>query len=809
MGRVFALTVCILAAFALFYSDARTPAPAPADAPADSFSAGRAMVDDAAMAQIPHPLGSLANAAVRDYLMRRMAGLGLSPQIQTAQSQRVLAGGGKRHFAGSIVEGGDVHNVIGVLPGRSTELPALVLMAHYDSVPGSPGAADDIAGVSAALEIVRAIEAKGMPERDVIVLMTEGEEAGLLGAQAFFDQSPLAPHAGFVINLESRGGGGRAVMFQTGPDNGQVVDLYRHTAISPVSNSLTDFIYQILPNDTDFSVSLEKHLPGLNYAFIGRQFDYHSPSSTVAALDRGAVQSLGDQALGPARTIAFATVLPAAAPSAVYGTLPGGLLVAYPAWAGWLILLVVAGLIAVSAMAARRHEPLRIVDVAKGAGGGLLLIAAGAVVFHLVRHATGQSFGWIGGRGLLARFPHYEIAMAFAGLAVIGFVIAGLSRGDTGVRGAVMSLLAGLAASLFGGFDLFGLELGAVSAVLAFLLLRHPAHRAASWIGLMLLTLAGAVVLQAMQPQASLILVWPLAAAAACAALTGAGTAEGPLGGIGRVLAFLITILGLAWVGGFFHTLLQGLDVPEALGAVLLLAALLLWPIAWRADPHDRPWITASDTLLVVALCMALWEHWTSPWSARHPRADMPLYVVDQTGGGAYRFSPFKPDRWVASILKADGGSIVRRAFPGISANGGPREGWAAPARAAGAPPVVISVIRGRDGVVTIKAPVPADGRLDLQLRTSAEVSDARIDGRPAAILAKAGDWTRMVWQAAPEGVSVSFKPAAPGAVEIRYAEWIPAWPAGAAPLPAPPRNAMAWSYAGATVVTGAQKVAW
>lgn len=424
--------------------------------------------------------------------------------------------------------------------------------------------------------------------------------------------------------------------------------------------------------------------------------------------------------------------------------------------------------------------------------GANLAIVAGAVLFTI------RLLGW-GPR----------VAGVGAGLAVIGFVIAGLSRGDTGVRGAVMSLLAGLAASLFGGFDLFGLELGAVSAVLAFLLLRHPAHRAASWIGLMLLTLAGAVVLQAMQPQASLILVWPLAAAAACAALTGAGTAEGPLGGIGRVLAFLITILGLAWVGGFFHTLLQGLDVPEALGAVLLLAALLLWPIAWRADPHDRPWITASDTLLVVALCMALWEHWTSPWSARHPRADMPLYVVDQTGGGAYRFSPFKPDRWVASILKADGGSIVRRAFPGISANGGPREGWAAPARAAGAPPVVISVIRGRDGVVTIKAPVPADGRLDLQLRTSAEVSDARIDGRPAAILAKAGDWTRMVWQAAPEGVSVSFKPAAPGAVEIRYAEWIPAWPAGAAPLPAPPRNAMAWSYAGATVVTGAQKVAW
>nr|QQZ51290.1 hypothetical protein JKL49_09545 [Phenylobacterium glaciei] len=34
--------------------------------------------------------------------------------------------------------GGVVENLIGVLPGKDRKAPALALMAHYDSVPGSP-----------------------------------------------------------------------------------------------------------------------------------------------------------------------------------------------------------------------------------------------------------------------------------------------------------------------------------------------------------------------------------------------------------------------------------------------------------------------------------------------------------------------------------------------------------------------------------------------------------------------------------------------------------------------------------------------
>src|SRR5579859_1689257 len=95
------------------------------------------------------------------------------------------------------------------------------------------------------------------------------------------------------------------------------------TAPRPVASSLTGFVYSHMPNDTDFTVSRRAGVPGLNYAFVGRQFDYHSPSSTPATQDRGTLQDMGDQVLGPAAAVAFSPTLPARAPDRVYGQTPG------------------------------------------------------------------------------------------------------------------------------------------------------------------------------------------------------------------------------------------------------------------------------------------------------------------------------------------------------------------------------------------------------------------------------------------------------------------------------------------------------
>ena len=247
MTRCLALFGCIAAAFVIFYASARTPDPAPAGAPPTAFSAGRAMADIRGHGLGAPPRGSPANARVRDYLVGRMRPWALRPRSSRAGS-RSTAGGAR-------VVAGAVENVIGVLPGRDRSPPALALMAHHDSVPGSPGAADDTTGVASALEIVRAIKAAGRAgaRRDGGDHRRRG--GGALGARAFFGDSPLAAHVGYVINMETprRRRPGGDVRDRRG--DGADIALYRRTAAAPGSNALTVFVYQHMPNDTDFSVA--------------------------------------------------------------------------------------------------------------------------------------------------------------------------------------------------------------------------------------------------------------------------------------------------------------------------------------------------------------------------------------------------------------------------------------------------------------------------------------------------------------------------------------------------------------------------
>ncbi|HEY2661032.1 MAG TPA: M20/M25/M40 family metallo-hydrolase, partial [Caulobacteraceae bacterium] len=773
----------------------RTPAPLSAGAPAQVFSAGRAMGDIAAMAPVPHPIGSPANARVRDYLVQRMTALGLSPQVQRDRSQRLETYNGETY-----VGGGDVENVIGVLPGRDHALPALALMAHYDSVPGSAGAADDITGVAAVLESVRALKAQGVPSRDVMLVITDGEEAGLLGANAFFAHSPSAKHVGFILNLESRGGGGLPTMFETGAGNGGAIDVYRKATAKPNANSLTVFIYKKLPNDTDYTVARARGVPGLNYAFIGRQFDYHSPSSTVAALDQGSVQNIGDQALDTARAIAFAQALPPARPDAVYSSLFGHWLVAYPAWIGWILLAAIAGVLAIAAWRAHRLEPLSWVDILQGGGVTLLLLVGAAVVLHLARSATGVGIGWIDGRALLARFAPFEFAMALAGLGSLMLVATGLSLGWMRVFAAVLAIAAGLASSIFHDFDTVALGEGVAAAALSLILLGRPASAGGSWLGLMLVALLAATALQSTAPTIAFVVAWPLAVAATCAALTASGRRSGLAG----LIALALTILALAWIGGLFHSLLQALDVPELPVLPLWLTALVLWPLMGPAAASRRLSLAPAAGLVALGVGLSLWLHFTTPWSPRHPRAAEPCYLVDHDSGQAYRISPFMPDRWARDVLTADGGAIGMHAFPGFR-----RDAWAAPARAVKAEAPPINLAQAIDGTVTLHAGLGHASELALDLRVDAPVRDARLNGEPVAILAKPGQWVHLRWQAAPEGVSASFKPLGHGTVEVRYAAYTPSWPADAKPLPPMPNAVMAWNMAGSTIVTGTLRSNW
>ncbi len=796
MQKWFGLLAALITGFVIFYFGSVTPRPAPANAPPAAFSAGRAMADVRAMGSVSHPVGSPANAAVRDDLIRRMNSLGLNPVVERASSFEIR---------GADIAGGTVENVIGTLPGRDRTAPALVLMAHHDSAPGSPGAADDTAGVASALEIMRAIKTRGVPVRDVMVLITDGEEAGLLGARAFFDQSPLAAHVGYILNMETRGGGGRTVMFETAANDGGDIALYRRTARMADSNALTVFIYQHLPNDTDFTVAKQHGKVGLNYAFIGRQFDYHSPSSTPAALDVGALQHMGAQILPTAIALAFGP-LPPRAPDVAYGNLLGGLMAAYPAWFGWILLIAAAGLIAVGATRAMTAKAFSWVDVARGVGGSLYIIAIAGALLELARRATGVETGWIPYRAILARFPTFEVMMLVVAVgAVSGAAIFAGRGGRWRWIAAGLPLIAGAACSLFGGFEPLALVLGGVGFVIGVVTLGRPARLAGSWTGLLSVALLAALVLQILAPTAAYILTWPLLLACLAAALTAAGSIQRhPQRGLAMGVNLIAAALLFAWLGALFHSLLQGLDLP-LLGVVpAWLAALMIWPLLFP-NPREPSHVWPAVACVGAGLILAAWMHLTSPWTPRHPNSVEPVYVLNPAAQKAWRASLLRPDRWTRDVMTAEGGALTKifLAFKALPVE-------AAPAHPVAAPPAPVTVDALADGRVSITAHLhPGAARLIVTFSSPAPIDAVSINGmptlytprggRPTRYALKAGEAGRILWSG-PDGFILRFHTDAPRRVQVQAAEIYNRW-LGVKPPPPPPPTDQAWDMAGSSFV--------
>lgn len=241
MKELSGFTIAIMIALALAIFATTPPRPLDQDVSPDMFSAVRAMDDGSVIASRPHPAGSAENAKVREYIAGRMRELEMEVSFNSGKA-REAATKGLNKWSGRDDPPVTITNVIGVLPGKDRTLPAVALMAHYDTVWGSPGAAEDTAGIASSLEIARAIRAAGQPPRDLILLFTDGEEIGLEGATMFFADHPMRKRLGAVVNLEARGGGGRTLLFQTSNDNGKAVQLYGNSVDRPRASSLAAYI---------------------------------------------------------------------------------------------------------------------------------------------------------------------------------------------------------------------------------------------------------------------------------------------------------------------------------------------------------------------------------------------------------------------------------------------------------------------------------------------------------------------------------------------------------------------------------------
>ncbi|PYN23410.1 MAG: hypothetical protein DMD99_14100 [Candidatus Rokuibacteriota bacterium] len=77
----------------------------------------------------------------------------------------------------------------------------LLLIAHHDAVPGSPGANDNAAAVGILLTLLERLAASLPPKLRVRLLFTAAEERGYLGARQYVREANLAEVAG-VLSLE-------------------------------------------------------------------------------------------------------------------------------------------------------------------------------------------------------------------------------------------------------------------------------------------------------------------------------------------------------------------------------------------------------------------------------------------------------------------------------------------------------------------------------------------------------------------------------------------------------------------------------
>lgn len=255
--------------------------------PETEFSTERALTHLKVISEKPHYIGSPAHQEVREYLVSQLELLGLETHIQEGytlnKKWNVLA---------------KPKNILARIPGTEKG-KALMLLAHYDSAPHSKsyGASDAGSGVVAILEGIRAYLASGqIPQNDIIILFSDAEEIGLMGAKLFVEEHPWVNDVGVVANFEARGSGGPSNMIlESNHGNAILVrEFVKANPSHPVASSLMYSVYKMLPNDTDSTIFRElADIDSYFFAFIDDHFDYHTANDTFENLDRNTLEHQG------------------------------------------------------------------------------------------------------------------------------------------------------------------------------------------------------------------------------------------------------------------------------------------------------------------------------------------------------------------------------------------------------------------------------------------------------------------------------------------------------------------------------------
>ncbi len=605
-----AATLAALAALSAFGST-RTglPRPGPANAPDTAFSSARAMATLVEIAREAHPTGSPEHARVREFLLDRLRTLGMEPEVQTATNVREYSG---------MVRSGTVRNIVARIPGTAPTGTVLIT-AHYDSREISVGAGDDGSGIVTIVEAIRALRAGAPLANDLVVLLTDAEELGLLGARAFVEQHEWMADVDLVLSFEMRGAGGPSIMFETNADGGWVVDGMKDFDSRPFANSMSYEVYKRIRRDTDFSPFRDAGIQGLNFATIDNAHVYHQASDTPENLSESSLQHHGIHALGALRHFGNADLSSVNAPTPVFFTIPGLGLIVYPQS---LVLPISGGLLILLALAAL---------VATRGGARPAAIAAGAAVFAMMAgagYATAVALlNWLSGQ-------HQE----FGSLQGSAFHSEGWY---------VLAL----------ALAIVGTATGLTSVVRRWL---SPAELV---LGAVLLPTIGAVAISVAAPLAAMNLQWPVLAgliAAVVVALLGDRT-EGMVGWLvavalcGPILLVLLPVIELLWLA-------MSIELLAVLAVLMVTCTFLCLPAVYGLL-HPNGWWAPATILALSATSLGIGSLMARPSAAR-PAPSTLVYAYEHGSGSAIWAT--SPGDEAEARGRAWAAGAVSSGFPGL-----------------------------------------------------------------------------------------------------------------------------------------------
>ncbi|MGE5250218.1 MAG: M20/M25/M40 family metallo-hydrolase [Bacteroidota bacterium] len=602
----------------------------PASAPPTAFSAERAYGHLKTIARAPHPTGSPEIARVREYLFNKLSVLGLDPEIQTSTS--VYNDTGKWGVAGPrglettpdtwSIAGATIHNVVARIPGTAST-GAIVLSAHYDSVPFGPGASDDGAGVAAILETARALQAAPPMRNDVILLLTDGEEIGLMGSQAFVKKNPWMADVALVLNLEARGSSGTVLMYETSPNNSWLISEYARAAKDPLTGSVATDVWRLMPNSSDLTMFLQAGKQGMNFAYSENWTDYHTTHDSLEDLDLRSLQHHGDNLLALAQHFGTLDLGTRAEEDAIFFSVLRLAVIHYPkGWALPLMLIVSAAFIILLVLGARRGRL-----TAHGLAMGVLVVFVSMGAAALAAYLAVQGLDLLKGSDLqVGHGGTYHVEQIELGLLPIYLASTAAIYGAFQRRVSSADLAAG---ALFFWF---------------------------------VLTVGSTLIL----PGISYLFLWPLMAGQIV--LGQVLTAGQSVHALQRFLVLIPVTVGLILFGTTIYLVQRmfGASIYPVGGALSVLLLSLAFPyLEFRALPRAPVW--AAGTLLA-GIVLLVWVGFATPYNSDSPRQNFLFYSMNADTGKAYWVADGKlphDDTLSPWLGSAPVKGIMKDVFPG------------------------------------------------------------------------------------------------------------------------------------------------